>query len=256
MAKNAVHNLTYGLFVVTASDNGKDNGCITNTVGQVTTSPNRISLTVNKDNFTHDMIVKTGKFTASIISQNAEFSLFKHFGFQSGREVDKFADFTDCKRAENGTLYITKGTNSYISGTVCQTIDLGTHTMFIADVTEAVVLNDTPSTDYSYYLNNIKPKPEEVGKTSDGQTIWRCTICGYEYVGEELPEDFICPLCKHPASDFEKVEHKSEEVGKTSDGQTIWRCTVCGYEYVGEELPEDFVCPICSVPASDFEKVS
>ena len=212
MAKNAVHNLTSGLFVVTASADGKDNGCITNTVGQVTTSPNRISLTVNKNNFTHDLIVKTGKFTASIISKNADFSLFKQFGFQSGRDVDKFADFTDYKRAGNGTLYITKGTNSYISATVCQTIDLGTHTMFIADVTEAVVLNDTPSTNYSYYLTNIKPKPEEAGKTSDGQTIWRCTICGYEYVGEELPDDFICPLCKHPASDFEKVEHKSEEV--------------------------------------------
>lgn len=255
MGSNAIHNLTYGLFVVTASLNGKDNGCITNTVAQVTTNPNRISLTVNKGNFTHDLIVNSGKFTASIISQKADFSLFKHFGFQSGRDVNKFDGFTDCKRAENGTLYITKGTNSYISATVCQTIDLGTHSLFIADVTETGVLNDTPSADYSYYHENIKPKPEAVGKTDDGQTVWRCVICGYEYVGEELPEDFICPLCKHPASDFEKVEHKAEPVGKTDDGKTIWRCTVCGYEYVGEELPEDYVCPVCSQPASVFEKV-
>ncbi len=255
MAENAIHKLTYGLFVVTATLDGKDNGCITNTVSQVTTSPNRISLTVNKNNFTHDMIIKSGKFTASIISQDAEFSLFKHFGFQSGKEVNKFADFSDCKRAENGNYYITKGTNAYISATVCQTIDLGTHSMFIADVTETSVLSSVPSADYSYYHANIKPKPQAVGNTDDGKTVWRCTICGYEYVGEELPEDFICPLCKHPASDFEKVEHKSVPVGKTDDGKTIWRCTICGYEYVGEELPDDFICPVCSQPASVFEKI-
>ena len=254
MSANAMYKLTYGLFVVTSFLDGKDNGCITNTVSQVTTSPNRISLTVNKNNFTHDIIVKSGIFTASVISQEADFSLFKHFGFQSGRNVDKFQNFSDCKRADNGTLYITKGTNAYISAKVCQTIDLGTHSMFIADVTETGVLNEVPSADYSYYHANIKPKPEAVSKTSDGQTVWRCKICGYEYVGEELPDDYICPLCKHPASDFEKVTDKLEPVGTTDNGKTIWRCSVCGYEFVGDELPDDFVCPICSQPASVFEK--
>ena len=261
MDKKAMYKISYGLFVVTANISGKDNGCITNTLAQVTSEPNRVSLTVNKGNYTHDMIKESGKFTASIISQEADFELFKHFGFQSGRDTDKFAAFSDTKRIADGNLCILKGTNAYISGKVVQTVDLGTHTMFIADVTDMEVLSDVPSATYEYYLSNIKVKPKEVGKTKGGQTIWRCMICGYEYVGEELPEDFICPFCKHPASDFEKVtgsknEEDAEPVGKTEDGQTIWRCKICGYEYIGEELPEDFECPLCGVPASEFEKVT
>ena len=205
MNKAAMYKLSYGLFVVTANRDGKDNGCITNTAIQVTSEPNRISLAVNKSNFTHDMIKDTGVFTVSVISEAASFDLFKHFGFQSGRDVDKFADFNDCKRAENGTMIITKGTNGYISAKVVNTVDLGTHTLFIADVTDMDVLADVPSATYTYYQENIKPKPEAVGKTKYGQTVWRCKICGYEYVGEELPDDFICPICKHPASDFEKA---------------------------------------------------
>ncbi|MCR5154624.1 MAG: flavin reductase [Lachnospiraceae bacterium] len=205
MDKKAMYKLSYGLFVVCANRNGKDNGCITNTAIQVTSEPNRISVTVNKENYTHDMIKDTGLFTVSVISEAADFELFKHFGFQSGRDVNKFENFTDCKRAVNGTMIITKGTNAFISGKVVNTVDLGTHTMFIADVTDMEVLENKPSATYAYYQENIKPKPEAVGKTAGGQTIWRCTICGYEYVGEELPEDFICPICKHPASDFEKV---------------------------------------------------
>ncbi|MCR4887817.1 MAG: flavin reductase [Ruminococcus sp.] len=258
MDKKAMYKLSYGLFVVTSSLSGKDNGCITNTLMQVTSEPNRVSLTVNKANLTHDMIDLSGIFTASIISTDADFELFKHFGFQSGTDVDKFSGFTDCKRAENGLYIVTKGTNAYISGKVVQKIDLGTHTMFIADVTAMEVMSNIPSATYEYYQSNIKVKPKAVGETSDGKTIWRCTICGYEYVGDELPDDFICPLCKHPASDFEKVGSEKEEavpVGKTSDGKTIWRCTVCGYEYVGDELPPDFECPICGVGADLFEKV-
>ena len=205
MDKKAMYSLSYGLFVVTAKRDGKDNGCITNTVIQVTSEPNRISVCVNKSNYTHDMIKDTGVFTVSIISQEASFDLFKHFGFQSGRDVDKFAGYTDCKDASNGTKIITAGTNAYICGLVVEMVDLGTHTMFIADVTDMDVLSNVPSTTYTYYQETIKPKPEAVGKTPDGQTVWRCRICGYEYVGEELPEDFICPICKHPASDFEKV---------------------------------------------------
>ena len=211
MDKKSMYKISYGLFVVTAELDGKDNGCITNTLAQVTSEPDRVSLTVNKTNYTHDMILSSGKFTASIISQKADFELFRHFGFQSGRDVDKFASFADTKRLADGTLCITRGTNAYISGKVIQTVDLGTHTMFIADVTDMEVLSDAPSATYAYYLENIKVKPQEVGKTDDGQTIWRCTICGYEYVGEEIPADFICPLCKHPASDFEKISNASEK---------------------------------------------
>lgn len=259
MDKKAMYKISYGLFVVTANSNGRDNGCITNTLAQVTSTPNKVSLTVAKTNLTHDMIMATGKFTASVISTDADFSLFKRFGFQSGRDVDKFADFSDCKRAENGTLIVTKGTNACISCSVWHSIDLGTHTMFIGNVTDMEVLSDAPSATYEYYQSNIKPKPEAVGTTSDGQTIWRCVICGYEYVGEEVPDDFVCPVCKHGKADFEKVTgggHEAVPVGKTESGETIWRCMVCGYEYVGEEVPADYVCPICGVGADQFEKMS
>lgn len=261
MDKKAMYKISYGLFVVTSQFEGKDNGCITNTLAQVTSDPNRVSLTVNKSNYTHDMILKSGKFTASVISREADFELFRHFGFQSGRDTDKFADFSDTKRLSDGTLCVLKGTNAYISGKVVQTVDLGTHTMFIADVVDMEVLSDIPSATYEYYLSDIKVNPKEAGKTEDGQTIWRCVICGYEYIGEELPEDFICPLCKHPASDFEKVSGGKKDddavlVGKTESGQTVWRCKICGYEYIGDELPEDYECPLCGVPASEFEKVT
>lgn len=202
MDKKAMYKLTYGLFVLTSESDGKDSGCIINTAGQVTSEPNRISIAVNKANFTHDLVKTSGKFNLSILSEAASFDTFKHFGFQSGREVDKFADYTECKRSENGLYYITAGTNAYISATVEQTIDLGSHTLFIATVDDMEVLSDVPSASYAYYQSEIKPKPE---KPAGGKTVWRCKICGYVYEGEELPKDYICPLCKHPASDFEKV---------------------------------------------------
>ncbi len=205
MNNKAMHKLSYGLFVVTAKVREKTNGCITNTAIQVASEPNQISFAVNKANYTHDMISKSRKANISVISQAADFELFKHFGFQSGREVDKFADFTDFKVANNEIPYITKGTNAYFSIDVKQMIDLGSHTLFIGEPIEMEVFDDTASATYEYYQENIKPAPEPVGKTKDGQTIWRCTVCGYEYIGEKLPDDFVCPLCGHPASDFEKV---------------------------------------------------
>ncbi len=218
-----MYKLSYGLFVLTAKDEEKDNGCIINTAIQASSMPNQLSICVNKANLTHDMIVKTGKFTVSVISQDAGFDLFKHFGFQSGKDVDKFKNFEKCKRGENSIYYITEGTNAYISVNVSKTEDLGSHTMFIGEITDMEVLSETPSVTYDYYLKNIKPQPENVGTTTDGKTIWRCTICGYEYVGEELPEDFVCPLCKHPASDFEKIiikEEKTMATNKYSGTQT------------------------------------
>ena len=205
MDKKAMYKLSYGLFVLTTEYEGKVNGCITNTAIQVTSDPNCIAIAVNKSNLTHDLMKGSGKFNISIISQEADFELFKHFGFQSGRDVDKFADFHDCKKSGNGLPYITKGTNAWISAWIKQSLDLGTHTLFIAQVTDMEVLSKAPSCTYEYYQSEIKPKPGKAGTTPEGKTIWRCRICGYEYGGEELPEDFICPLCKHPASDFEKV---------------------------------------------------
>lgn len=205
MDQKVLQKLSYGLFVLTANLDGKDNGCIINTACQVASDPLMISISVNKANLTCDMIAQTRKFTISVLSEAAKFDTFKHFGFQSGRNVNKFADYGDCKRVFNGTMAVTAGTNAYVSAYVQQQIDLGSHMLFIAQVTDGAILTDVPSATYAYYFANIKPKPEAVGKTPEGKTVWRCKICGYEYVGEELPEDFICPLCKHPAADFEKV---------------------------------------------------
>ena len=205
MNPKAMFNISYGLYVLTANLDGKDNGCIINTVTQVTSDPNQISIAVNKLNHTRDMIASSKKFTASIISQNADFELFKRFGFQSGKNVDKFAGFTAAQRGANEAMIINEGTNAYIAGWVTQEIDLGTHSLFIARVTDMDVLNDTPAATYAYYHQNIKPKPQTPAPSKSGKTIWRCKICGYEYEGDELPTDFICPLCKHPASDFERV---------------------------------------------------
>ena len=207
MDNKAMFKLGYGLYVLTSGNEVKKSGCIINTAIQVTSNPNCISITVNKQNYTHDLIKANGIFNISVISEDAEFSLFTHFGFQSGRDVNKFADFTDYKVSANDTPYITKYTNAYLSGKVKQEIDLGTHTMFIADVTQAVVLSDVPTATYDYYQKHIKPQPEkkDEAKEAGGKTKWRCTVCGYEYEGEELPEDFVCPLCKHGAQDFEKV---------------------------------------------------
>ena len=205
MDKKAMYKLSYGLFVLTAKLGDKINGCITNTAIQVTTEPNQIAFAVNKLNLTHDMLLESKVFNISIISEDATFDVFKRFGFQSGRDVDKFADYSKYKLLENGIPCITEGTNAYISGTVTTTVDLGSHTLFICAVTDMDMLSEARSATYEYYQENIKPKPEAVGTTPSGETVWRCKICGYEYVGEELPDDFICPWCKHPASDFEKV---------------------------------------------------
>ena len=166
MNKKAMYAISYGLFVVTTRADGKDNGCITNTVIQVTSEPNRISVAVNKSNHTCGMIRESGCFTASVIAQDATFDLFKRFGFQSGRETDKFDGFDAIRRADNGTLIVTEGTNAWISAKVEQTIDLGSHMLFIATVTDMEVLSSTPSATYSYYQEFIKPKPEAVSKTS------------------------------------------------------------------------------------------
>ncbi len=211
MDKKAMYKLSYGLFVLTAREGDKDNGCIVNTAIQAASAPNQLSVCVNKANYTHDMIKRTGEFTVSVISERAGFELFTHFGFQSGKEVNKFEAYEKCERGANGIYYVTEGTNAYLSVKVTKTEDLGSHTMFIGEVTDMEVLSEYPSVTYAYYLDHIKPAPKAVGKTERGETIWRCTICGYEYVGEELPENFICPICKHPASDFEKITKKVEE---------------------------------------------
>jgi len=201
MNTKSLFNIGYGLYVLTANENEKDNGCIINTVMQVTSDPLQIAIAVNKNNYTTGMIERTRKFNVSILSENAKFDVFKHFGFQSGRDINKFADYFETKRSPNGVLYITENTNAYFSAYVKQELDLGTHILFIAQLVAAETLSEIPTATYTYYQKNIKPKPEKPVKKG-----WRCKICGYVYEGDTLPADYICPVCKHGAADFERVE--------------------------------------------------
>ncbi len=200
MDTNALFKIGYGLYVLTANENGKDNGCIINTVMQVTADPCQIEIAVNKSNYTCEMIQRTKKFNVSILTEDSKFEVFKNFGYQSGRDTDKFADFSDTKRSNNGVLYITKDTNAYMSAYVKQEVDLGTHILFIAQLVDAVVLSDKPTVSYYYYQKNIKQAPQTASKKG-----WICKICGFVYEHDELPADYICPICKHGAVDFEKL---------------------------------------------------
>ena len=201
----AMFKLSYGLFVLTAKDGNKDNGCIINTTTQITVTPLRISIAVNKANFTHDMIVKTGMFNISVLDTSAPFKVFEHFGFHSGSDTDKFADCENETRTRNGIRYLPKYTNCVIAAKVCDTYDYGTHSIFVADVTESFILSKEPSLTYQYYFDNIKPKPQLAGQSAEKKKGFVCIICGYVYEGDSLPDDFICPLCKHGAVDFEPL---------------------------------------------------
>ena len=199
----AIQKFSYGLFVLTAQADGKNNGCIINTAAQLTSSPNRINIAVNKSNYTHDMILNTGVFNISVLAEDASFDTFKRFGFASGKDTNKFENFEEnVARSANGLLYVTLGTNAFMSAKVIESHDYGTHTLFVAELTEAEVLREEPSVTYAYYFAHIKPKPQP--KIEEEKHGYVCKICGYVYEGDELPADFICPLCKHGAEDFEK----------------------------------------------------
>ncbi len=197
---SALFNIGYGLYVVTSNDGKKDNGLIVNTVTQVTNTPNRIAVTINKQNYSHHIIKQTGEMNINCLTVDAPFKVFEAFGFRSGRNVDKFAD-CEPLRSDNGLVFLPRYINSFMSLKVEQYVDLDTHGMFICSVTEARVLSDRETMTYTYYQNNVKPKPKTAGKKG-----YVCKICGYVYEGETLPEDFICPLCKHGASDFEEIK--------------------------------------------------
>ena len=195
----ALFRIGYGLYVVTSNDGKKDNGLIVNTVTQLTDTPNRIAVNINKANYSHHVIKQTGVLNVNCLSVDAPFSVFQQFGFQSGRSVDKFAG-QKVYRSDNGLVFLDKYINAFMSLKVEQYVDLGTHGMFICSVTEARVMNDLDTMTYTYYQKNVKPKPETEGKKG-----FVCKVCGYIYEGDELPEDFICPLCKHGAADFEPI---------------------------------------------------
>ena len=198
--KQAMYKLTYGLFVVTTKKDDGQNGCIVNTVSMLTDEPKRITVFVNKANYTEELLRKNKEFNVSVLTETTPFSVFERFGFQSGKTVDKFAD-VNYPTTENGLYYLPQNANAVISAKVVDCHDYGTHTLFVAEVTSAKTLSDEKSVTYEYYQNNIKPKPQA---KADGQEKWVCKICGYVHEGP-LPDDFVCPWCKHPAEDFEKI---------------------------------------------------
>lgn len=202
MDNSAMFKISYGLYILTAKAGSFSNGCVINTLTQATTSPNRVCITVNNSNYTNYLIKQSGKFNVSIIDQTADFSLFKHFGFSSGRWENKFHNYLGYKIAENKIPYIEKNTCAYISCKVINWVELGTHTLFIAQTEDARNLSDEPPMTYSYYHAKVKPKPQV--KKQEGKEKWICNICGYIYEGK-LPADFVCPVCKHGAADFSKI---------------------------------------------------
>ena len=200
MDKNAFFKIGYGLYVVSTNDGAKDNGMINNTFMQITNEPYEVVVAVN---YTRELIQKTKAFNVSVLSEDVTFDVIKRFGFQSGRTADKFDGFESCFKMQNGIYALNnRFSNAVFACRVKGETDFSTHTLFIAEVTDSVLLSDKSTCTYDYYQKNVKPKPQP---QTAGKTVWRCKICGYEYVGETLPADFICPLCKHPASDFEKV---------------------------------------------------
>ena len=203
--RSALMSVGYGLYVLTTRLADKDNGCIINVVAQLTDNPMRMMISVNKANLTHGMIMGSRQFNVSLLTEETPMKVIQHFGFQSGKDVNKFEKCDAVKRSANGIYYIPKYTNAFISGRVVETVDLGTHTLFIAEITEAVKLDDAPSLTYAYYQTNIKPTMAKPTAENDAKvTRWVCKVCGYVYEGENIPDDFVCPWCKHGKDDFEK----------------------------------------------------
>lgn len=252
-----MYNLSYGLYIVSCNDGKKDTGCIVNTPVQITSTINRIAITINKTNYTHEVVFKNRKLNICILSTEAPFSLFQQFGFQSGRNVNKFENIENFQ-SENGLRYLKQYCNGYISAEVEQYIEFDTHGMFICKATGGEVLSKVPSMTYSYYHTFVKPKAKKSSKSG-----YICKICGYVYEGEPLPEDFICPICKHGAEDFEKIDIEEIKYEK-------YRCSICGFVYDEanglpengipaktkfQDLPENFACPLCNAFKSLFEKI-
>lgn len=202
MNQNALFKLSYGLFMAASKADAKMNGCIINTVTQITSNPLQVAMTVNKQNLTCDLIKQSGMVSVSILSEKAPFSLFQHFGFQSGRDTDKFVG-VPFGMTKQELPYLKENATAYLDCKVVNSVDVGTHIMFIAEVVDAEVLSDDNPMTYAYYHTNVKPKP--AADANAPKKGWRCKICGYVYEGEELPADFVCPLCKHGAEDFEKI---------------------------------------------------
>ena len=223
MDPKAMFKITYGLYLLSANENGRDNACIINTALQVANEPARISVAVIKKNLTCDMILNTGVFNVSTIDTRADFGLFQRFGMHTGREIDKFDGFTSVARSENGLIYLTACCNGYLSAKVTEQHDLGSHMLFIAEVTDGAVLGNEPSVTYGYYQSSIKPKPVQ-------KKGWVCAVCGYVYESDEVPDDFECPICHHGKADFVPAGAPAPApVPAAAANGKKWVCPVCGY---------------------------
>ena len=201
MNPKALFNITYGLYWLSTRSYGQDNACIINTVMQVADNPIRVAISINKGNKTHDMIMESGRFNLSTLTTKTPFSLFQRFGMQSGRDVNKFIGFEDVERADNGIYRLSAYSNAYLSCKLLRTVDLGSHTIFITELEAAQVLSQEEACTYGYYQSDIKPKPQPAQKKG-----WVCSVCGHVYEGEQLPDDYICPLCRHGKEDFRPLE--------------------------------------------------
>ena len=285
--RQAFHQFSYGLFLLTSKAEGRDNGCIVNTAIQSASEPRQVSVSCVKGSCTQEMIDASGVFAVSVLAESTPAEFFDHFGMQSGHDVDKFQESASVEilggepaRCEGGLVY-ERTANAYFSCKVVAREDLGSHVMYSAQVVEAKRLSDEPSITYDYYRRVTKKRPAPTAAQDEGAVVaWRCTVCGYIYEGAELPEDFICPLCKHGAEDFEPVREstgtaavaasaaavrvastggsveRGEGAGAQVQGGTEmdkWICKVCGYIYEGEQPPEE--CPVCHAKADKFEKV-
>ncbi len=250
----ALFSLSYGLYVLTAREGDKDNGCIVNTASQVADNPNRLMISVNKHNLTHDMVLNTGVFNLCVLNQETTMDEIRRFGFASGRDTDKW-EGCESARSQNGVRYPIKAVSTVLGARVLESRDVGSHTMFICELTETIKLSSVPAVTYAEYHSRIKPKPEKKPKKG-----YICKICGYVYEGDPLPADFICPLCKHGAEAFEPIEIKDEPQKQTTKEEKGMKyvCDVCGYVYDGdtpfEQLPDDWTCPLCGVDKSQFSK--
>ena len=248
---SALFKIGYGLYVVTSNNGAKDNGFICNTVMQLTSTPARVAVTINKANYSHEIIKSSGILNVNCLTEGTPFAVFQNYGFRSGRDADKL-EGVSFRRSTNGLAVLNENTNAYISLEVEKYLDLDSHGMFICKVTDAEVIGGGESVTYAYYHANIKPKPEKPKKSG-----FVCKICGYIHEGDELPEDFICPICKHPASDFEPVETKNNNINTTKEENkmTKYKCKVCG-EVFEVAQGEVAVCPKCKMSGDKLEVIT
>ena len=267
MDKKALFKISYGLYVLACLDGDRPTGCVVNTVCQITDSPLRLSVAVNKLNYTCEVVKRTGKFCVSVLDQTTTFDTIKRFGFQSGKDNDKFAGFS-YKQTDSGLPYLEHEANAYLECSVISSQDMGSHMLFIVEVTDAAVLNSEESLTYSDYHKHVKPQPKPAAPPKT-KSVWRCEVCGFEaeFPTEEMPADYVCPLCGAKPERFVPVRGPMAEPAAPAaqtessvapKGMKKWRCKICGFEaeFADGILPDDYICPVCGLGADSFEPVA